>query len=579
MGSSFFPTVRSTAARWALVAGVAASARCADMGLATGSATEEVPWGLGTTAAWDLTERPAEAPPPLPPCGPCQRACEVGFACVASACTPMSGNAPRLLLPASLGRVTSQRPTFRWLPPMDAEGSRLQVCVDRACLRTVALVETDRPEAQLPDALPAGVYFWRVFPRVNGQYSGKASHTWSFSVRAVSAPVDTSFGRMNDLNGDGFSDVLLNLGPSRPAPVYFGGVDGPSLRPDVVLPAMVDGLTARYGAGGDLNGDGFADLLLTTPGIAGIGALVLLPGGTRLTQERAVVLRSTERWPRSLHSAGDLDQDGYGDLVGVDPEREGAPTRYRVWFGTAQGVNPTPKLLLTAAPGSGLGHAIATTGDLNGDSLPDLLLGAPTHGDGQGRAAVWFNGRCEPGTLLELGAMRDLGGRMGDAVGVAADADGDGFVEALVAAPFTASDFNRSRVHVFPGSADRMADAATTSLALRGAQTEGVRLIPGGDFNGDGYSDLVVWTRAEMRGPSIAIYAGSPAGLEAMTPRVVYPQEFGAVETAISVGLAGDTDRDGFDDLVVFLAPGQVLVARGSRQGLRVGPTPFFTLP
>jgi len=42
---------------------------------------------------------------------------------------------------------------------------------------------------------------------------------------------------------------------------------------------------------------------------------------------------------------------------------------------------------------------------------------------------------------------------------------------------------------------------------------------------------------------------------------------------------AGDTDRDGYDDLLVYLEPGEALVARGGPEGPRIAPTPLLTLP
>ncbi|MFO0628115.1 MAG: FG-GAP-like repeat-containing protein [Polyangiales bacterium] len=381
------------------------------------------------------------------------------------------------------------------------------------------------------------------------------------------------------MNGDGFADVLLRGDESRPTGVYLGGLDGTHRRADFQIAPTLDGLTARVSSVGDVNGDGFADLLVTAGVDGRITRAVLLPGAARPASARAVVLEADAPWPRSLVGVGDLDGDGFSDLLGLDPPRGGERGSVRVWYGAPRGVHPTPRMLLQAAPDSGIGYAVAGFGDLNGDALPDLLLGAPTHGDGQGRAVAWFNGRCADGALLELGRMQELGGRLGESVALAADADGDGFVEALAAAPFSTADQDRSRVQVFPGAAEPMSAAAEATLAFPGAQIEDIRLIPGGDFNGDGYTDLVVWMHNEQRGPSMRVFPGSPAGFAGATPRVIYPQDFGATETALSASLAGDTDRDGFDDLLVRLAPGQAFIARGSPTGLRTTLPPLLELP
>ncbi|MFO0628116.1 MAG: hypothetical protein U0325_21250 [Polyangiales bacterium] len=172
--------------RW-LILTLLTAARCADTAAGTGPVSL-VPWSLAAQAHGALDEAPVSTPPPpATPCGACARICEVGFECAAETCTPVNGDAPRLLLPASLGRVTTRRPTLRWRLPAGADGARVEVCADRPCERIVARMTADGDAARPAEALDPGVYFWRVFPRIRGEYSGKASHTWSFVVRAVDA--------------------------------------------------------------------------------------------------------------------------------------------------------------------------------------------------------------------------------------------------------------------------------------------------------------------------------------------------------------------------------------------------------
>lgn len=570
--------VSTGTSRWLLLAGLGALARCADVDLATGPSATLVPWSRGADSLHELgpeTLHPARESS----CGPCARPCGASDVCAAERCVPQWASAPRLLLPASLGRVTTQRPTLRWLLPDGAEGARLELCRERACDVVVSRFDDLGESHRLPTPLPRGVYFWRVFPRFNGEYSDKASATWEFVVRPIDAPIDTSFGRLNDLNGDGFADALVGASETRAVGVFLGSPTGISPQAELTLPAAWEGLPARVSSVGDLNGDGFGDLIARLARGDGSARLLFIPGRTRPSAEFAVELRSDAPWARSMVGAGDLDGDGFGDLLGADPEEGGRPARLWIWYGTRSGVFATPRPIIEASAGSGLGRSLAALGDLNGDGRPDLVLGAPAQAEGAGRAIAWINGGCSAGQLVELGTLRDVGARLGDAVGLASDTDGDGFVEALAAAPYSPRDTGRAEVQVFPGDAEAMPQRAAATVSLPGAQQEGVRLAPGGDLNGDGYSDLVVWVHSEQRGPSFSLYYGGPSGLARAPARVVYPQDFGATETALSVSLLGDTDRDGFDDLLVRLAPGQALVAPGSAGGPRVGPTPFLTLP
>ncbi|MEZ4392732.1 MAG: VCBS repeat-containing protein [Polyangiales bacterium] len=564
-------------ARTLVLCALGSVARCADTDAASVPSLSVVPWQRATEATGELApEAPARV---RAGCGPCSRDCSAGDVCAGDRCVPQWASAPRLLLPASLGRVTSRRPTLRWVLPQGADGARVELCRERACDVVTASFEDRVDSARPPAPLAPGVHFWRVFPRFNGEYSRKASATWSFVVRPVDAEVDTSFGRLNDVNGDGYADVLVSTSRERPVGIYFGSPRGVSTRADLAVPPSWEGLPARVGAVGDVNGDGFGDLLVRASRPDGGARLLLIPGGARPSLDRAVELTSDAPWALSVTGAGDLDGDGFGDLLGVDPETPGAPAQLRVWYGTPSGVYPIPRRLIESSPGSGLSATLAALGDLNGDTLPDLVLGAASRGEGAGGVTAWINGGCHGGELVELGAPPEQGGRLGDAVALASDADGDGLVEALAAQPFSDRDVDRSRIHVFPGDAREMDPAPGASVALPGAQQEGIRLVPSGDLNGDGYSDVVVWAHSEQRGPSFSLFYGSARGVPTTPARVVYPQEFGATETALSVGLAGDTDRDGYDDLLVFLAPGQALIARGGPDGPRVAPTPFLTLP
>ena len=180
-------TRRAFSPRWPMALALMTAARCADTAASTGPVTL-VPWSLEAHDRGALVDDPPATPSETPspaPCGPCARPCEVGFGCATDTCVPVNGDSPRLLLPASLGRVTTRRPTLRWRLPAGADGARVEVCVDRACERVVARMAVDGGAAQPAEALVPGVYFWRVFPRIHGQYSGKASHTWSFVVHAV----------------------------------------------------------------------------------------------------------------------------------------------------------------------------------------------------------------------------------------------------------------------------------------------------------------------------------------------------------------------------------------------------------
>ncbi|MBP9826278.1 MAG: FG-GAP repeat protein [Thermoanaerobaculia bacterium] len=119
--------------------------------------------------------------------------------------------------------------------------------------------------------LPTGTVFWRAFGRAGGSAGTVASATWQFTVGARSAPVDTSWGTTPDVNGDGYADVIVgapnaNGGAGR-MHVYLGGA-----RPLTTVPAMSldgratgDAFGTSVASAGDINGDGYADVVVGAP--------------------------------------------------------------------------------------------------------------------------------------------------------------------------------------------------------------------------------------------------------------------------------------------------------------------------
>ena len=241
-----------------------------------------------------------------------------------------------------------------------------------------------------------------------------------------------------DVNGDGYSDLMLGtsliLGRSEP----YGQV---WLRGGGVVAATLGssgGPTAR--GVGDLDGDGYADLLLEGGGWAlfygradwGAGLDPVLPDA---------------RADTSLWSLGDWDGDGYGDLAAVSPGvsyRSGephAPTDRSYQLSIAYGgpARFRGDVPLASAESNFLPPEWLALGDVNGDERPDLILGQPYLGAG----AVFLvasDGGNRPGQIqladadaaLRGQAVGELGDSLGQRVSSGGDANGDGYADVLV---------------------------------------------------------------------------------------------------------------------------------------------------
>lgn len=333
-----------------------------------------------------------------------------------------------------------------------------------------------------------------------------------------------------DVNGDGYDDFLIGAPGWEPGDgqgadwgrvyVFFGGdPDGPAppdSLPDLVLSGEAAGDEfGRAVAGlGDLDGDGFADLGVGAPRwdrleppAENIGrAYVFLggdPGGP--APPDAVpdwVLTGTapgDYFGWSIAGLGDVDGDLAPD-VGVSSLLRSAA--YVFWGGDPAGAAPPddqPDLVLQGeSSGDRFGYAMAGAGDVNGDGLADVLVGALLNdagGPDAGRAYV-FRGRAERDTVAAAAADRVFTGAaagdwFGRAVAGVGDLDQDGYGEVLVGAPSLDVDATSpGRAYLFRGGPDggefpaAMADAVFAGAAAQDRFGHAVAGWPGASPDG-----------------------------------------------------------------------------------------------
>jgi len=358
-----------------------------------------------------------------------------------------------------------------------------------------------------------------------------------------------------DVNGDGVADILLGAlladGPADQrqdageAYVIFGG---PALPPTLDLAQGAASLTIfgadpddRLGAAlatGDTNGDGFADILLGSFLADGpdntryqAGEAYVLLGSSALTGSRdmaqgeydlALIARDGDDQLGRYLAMGDLDGDRRDDLIvsafradGPSNEREDAGEVY-VFFaaseleGTVDLAATQPDLTVHGAKAFDVFGGAVGAGDLNGDGPADLIVGAPSAGDGirPGRTYVFFGGSGLSGSRDVAQAQQDVtlqgvddGDRFG-AVVAAADLNGDGLDETAVTAERGDGQNDRredaGEVYVVRGSA---ALPATLDMARPAYDAvvfgEHIRDVLGAslaaaDWDGDGRPDLLL---------------------------------------------------------------------------------------
>lgn len=324
---------------------------------------------------------------------------------------------------------------------------------------------------------------------------------------------------------------------------------------------------------GDVDGDGFVDLLVGVVraqpgGVTQAGAAhVFLGGSGGPSSTPAWTVEGNVNRGEVGHAvagAGDVNGDGYADvLVGAPGERV-----VRVYYGSASGLGTTPLVLRERVAGDRVGAAVAGAGDVNGDGFADVSIGANRAAPGgrtlAGEVDVYLGSASgltpTPGAVLEGVAANEGLGALVTGVG---DVDGDGYADVLASA-YLASPGGRVEaglVRLYRGSASGV--STTPSFVLEGAAAGDNlgRSASGGDVNGDGFADLAIGAYLAGTGGAVTVHLGS-AGGAVTTPDVELTTPAADARFGRSV-VWGDFDRDGFADLAV----GSYLAAPGGRVG------------
>lgn len=381
-----------------------------------------------------------------------------------------------------------------------------------------------------------------------------------------------ALARAGDVNGDGFPDYLVGArGGTAPGAVpdrvrlMFGG---PVPRAPVSLdvPAGAAPLGVSLAAAGDINRDGFADVIVGSPGDAAGGAetgraFVFFGGPLRGGAPDLTLAGPSAgaQFGAAVAGAGDVNGDGYDDLiVGApfdDANGAGAGRVYLYQGGPAPDAGAD--LQLTGVrPGDHFGASLAGGGDLNGDHFSDFVVGAPgsdTPAIDAGRAYV-FAGAPKPSgnpSLVLTGASAS--DQFGYTMAIAGDVNGDGFDDVLVGAPFNGARGPQSgRVYLFEGGVALNRDADLILTGAARGEFFGLALAGLGDLNRDGFADFAV-------GAPFSPAAGADAGrvdvhFGALLPGVradlVWTGAAAGDRLGWSIAGPGDLGRDGFDDAI-----------------------------
>jgi hypothetical protein len=440
-----------------------------------------------------------------------------------------------------------------------------------------------------------------------------SSANWTTESNQAEAWLGFLVDSAGDVNGDGYSDVIVSAprfanGESNEgaAFVYLGSATGLPVPPNASWMTESDQADAQLGiavaGAGDVNGDGYGDVVVgamyfdnveTAEGKVWVyhGSATGLPAAASPSWT-AEGNQASANFGVSVASAGDVNGDGYADLVvGArgydDPEsNEGAAF---VYFGSSAGLPAAPSWTgeINQASAS-FGTSVGGAGDVNGDGYSDVIVGAHTYQNGQSieGAAFVFHGAASglPTSASWTGDSDQADAWFGWSVASAGDVDGDGYADVIVGAVYYDNgQANEGRAFVYQGSAAGLSTSASWTAESDQANARfGNSVASAGDVNGDGYADVIVgswvYDNGELDEGRAFVYHGSSKGLSSNASWTAEGDQASAI-FGVSVASAGDVNGDGYADVIVGADAydngqnneGRVFVYHGSPSGLAVG--------
>lgn len=302
---------------------------------------------------------------------------------------------------------------------------------------------------------------------------------------------------------------------------------------------------------GDVDGDGFGDVIAGAPTAdnqgSDSGMARVFSGATGAVLFSFNGDSQGDWFGFSVGSPGDVNADGRADLLIGAPRDDANGSDSGTAF-VLSGMNGSVLFTFHGdQAGDNFGHAVAGVGDFDADGRPDFAVGAPlatVSGSRRGRVRVYSG---LDASILDSFVGSDSDGQFGAAIAGSGDVDGDGLPDILIGAPFEESGGEQTgRAHVYSGS------TSNQLFAFNGADKDeqfGRSVAGARDVNGDGRADLMVGAPLSKAGGADSGQVQVFSGANGNVLLTLIGQSGG--HFGHSVAGPGDVDGNGTPDLII----------------------------